>query len=119
MIGHDLRCLNEQGDPAVLEPIKGKMDDPEIFVRREAVSALQYLSVRGDERCVSALLACMSDPDERIRVAAMNGLSSVAKHGDPRAVEAFMKKIRLDTRPMRKLSVECLACLITETVSLA
>ena len=111
-----LTNLGVPGDRTVLEPIKAKMDDQEIFVRREAVSALQFLSIRGDETCVSALLSCMSDPDERIRIAAMTGLSAISNFGDPRVVEAFMKKISIDTRPMRKLSVECLACLITESV---
>jgi HEAT repeat protein len=109
-----LMTLGIPGDLKVLDPIKSKMNDPEIFVRREAVTALQHLSVRGDERCVLALLSCMEDPDERIRMAAMTGLSVIANYAEPRVVAAFMKKIRLDTRPMRKLSVECLACLIKE-----
>jgi HEAT repeat protein len=56
----------------------------------------------------------MENPDERIRIAAMTGLSVVARQGDPRAVAAYMKKIHIDTRPMRKLSVECFACLVKD-----
>ncbi len=94
-------ALGDIGDPRAAPTLRGRLADPDRFVRGRSVSSLARLGTP----CLPLMLDALADADPRVRQGAAEVLGQV---GDPSAVEGLLEALQDPAEPVRRAAAVAL-----------